>query len=215
MKKVFVISTVAILCSVSSVLAGPTVYATRQNGYYSGVGGEFTLNPNGVPGLADGASFQTFCVEYNEYIWLNRTYDVNVNTAADHGGVPGGSDPLDPKTAFLYDSFLNGTLANYGYNYTPGPARNVSAGALQDVIWYLEGERGMTWAEGSLQDSFYDAAESCGWDGIRNIRVLNLYENGQYRQDQLVRVYVPAPGALLLGGIGVAVVGWLRGRRAL
>ncbi len=122
--------------------------------YQSGQGGEFTLNdvnPEGWldlsgyvagktsnVGLASITSFQSFCIEKNEFIYpYTASYDATVSDAADNGGVAGGNpDYLSKGTSFLYSEFARGTLANYNY----GAGRANSALLLQEAIWWLENE---------------------------------------------------------------------------
>lgn len=231
MVKRAILALTATLLTASSVWAAPTVTVTRLSGQYYGSGGEFTLTPNlELKDLtAETGPYSSFCIEKSEYIYTHVTYDVSVAVEALTGGVnhgptgPLGGDALSPFTAYLYTQFRNGTLA--GYDYTVGIGRAASAGALQDVIWYLEDEAAKTWTDGdsSRQDQFYTAALSSGWTSIGNVRVLNLYNQGhlgdlRYKaQDQLVLAAptVPAPGALLIGGLGTILIGGLRRRRML
>lgn len=218
--KTILISLAACAAGVSSAFASPQV---QMSIYDAGAGGNYRANPNAelewvignyAAGATDGTWFGTFCIEKNEYFSNGGLYDVALNDRAIGGGVSTptpGYDIISQGTAFLYTQFATGLLAGSYY----GNATN--AAALQDLIWWLEGEQN-TWGAGTYNglllsqfganwavDAKADYAGSA-------VKVMNLTSNQgrTFNQDQLVYVGVPDGGSTALlfgfGLIGFALV---------
>ena len=203
-----------------------------------GAGGEFTVTPDaGISALLSPSyspftvnqgnargSFQTFCIERNEYITAPTTFDVTVNTVTMFTG-----DPLSAGAAYLYQQFA---LGNLNYNYAnaatfggySGASRSTgflySAAYLQYAIWYLmnpnmyAGQANNPYvlaanaALGGAANSFLPD------NGAHGVKVLNLWAPGQPHDPQHtfqdVLIYtVPEPSVLAL----VSVAALLAARR--
>jgi len=232
-----------------SVTFGGQVYHKQDTANYSfSSGGEYAVYSDGGPGLllSNAAyvagktgglygdteanrigSFQTFCIERDEYvdnpmqIYISNS---SVNELTGEAGVSGSGshawgggkdkslgDNLNPETAWLYYQFVKGTLP--GYEYTLGTDRVASARQLQYAIWYSEGELSSL-VSGSQAEQWYEAAVSAvnsgEWSGIGPVRILqtvSYYVQGQPMGQDMLYVLVPVPGAVLLGALGLGAAG--------
>ena len=249
---------ISILCAfvtapvfADSYTDGTVTYGGRinytQSPYGYGRGGEFTVSSDGAPGLllSNSAyvygttarvdtrpeSFQTFCVETDEYIYSGNQIYVSESFVngdpGSHAWMGGsntnGGDNLDPRTAYLYYQFATGNLTGYNYDNTgSGLTRAQTAGALQRVIWALEDEGGgdfsksfmstdLNGSQQTLAALWLSEANGSGWTDIGLVRILQavtIDAKGNptgYGQDLLY--VVPVPAAVLLGVLGLCAAG--------
>lgn len=161
-------------------------------------------------------TFQSFCLELNETIKPNTTYNVAFSNAAKSGGIGGATNKVDPisiGTAWLYSEFAKGTLAGYDFAGTIAQ-RKASAFDLQNAIWMLEDEKAYNANNFFIQAAITmfggAAAAKADSNGAFNVMVLNLTDDaGKQFQDQLV--VVPIPSAIWL--LGTAIMGLVGVRR--
>lgn len=155
-------------------------------------GGPFSVSITKGPGTGfDNApnSFLTFCLETTEGLHLNVVYDVTVNTGAVNGGASGGNpDPVSKATAWVYKNFLQGNLGAY------------TGDEVQDVIWKLEGEPPSNPVNAALFAAANLGAALVPADNW-GVRAMNLYKNGEAKQDLLV--CVPEPSTYVAGGLAL------------
>jgi len=215
-----------------------TLYQDTGN-YTAGDGGEFRAVGNAdlnsvvdwsAYSAATSASqqyFQTFCTETSEYFTPGNTYTIS---SIGNNALYNGTDhpvPITLGVAYLYSQFAAGTLAGYDYGY--GSGRVLSAGNLQQAIWYLLGEyQDGAQVAGAALDALKAVtgtgpgdvfASSADWTSAANgafgVQDMVLSTPGQ-AQDQLVIVPEPTTmiaGALLLLPFGVSTVRILRRNR--
>lgn len=196
--------------------------ATMPNSstYRIGNGGPFELI---LPKDGGGTlpTTYSFCIEYNEHIYLPESAKFTIDTYAINGGGGVQPDYIDATTAILYKSFLTNSFGNFVFSATSGFAgqafdntnKNHNS-ALQIAIWNIEGEVAVgapaatiaaqnliAWAQGRVAAG----ANSGG------VYALNLRElNGTQLQSQLI--WVPEPALILLLGIGLGAVTLLGSR---
>lgn len=191
-------------CFVASAMAAQSAFAVStvklSDGPGNTGGGEFnaTTSANG--------NFVTFCLEYSEHIQMGVQYYYQISTAT-----TANNDPISLATAWLYNQFLNGTLAGYSHN-------TASANALQRAIWFLEDEAGGAGYGGSAYVLAALAAtgvngKTTAANGAYGVQVMNMYQNydartGRYwgaKQDQLIRIPGVPDGGTTLALLGMGM----------
>ena len=150
-----------------------------RGGVYTG---GFSITTSGIPSIADG-TLMSFCVELHENVYFGATYNAQANTKALKGG-EAVSDPLDPRTAWLYNQYLTGGIVL---------SSNANFADFAEAVWMLEDEIPVA------TNTYYAQALLSTWTDIGPIRVLNLGTAPVWENQD---VLIPEPATMSLLGLG-------------
>lgn len=204
----------SILLTAGALANTARMYDTFNDGLVDQRGGEFraVTDANGT--------FYTFCLERYVTVGFTETYTYDISDRAmganvdnhDPFGAGAAGDPISQGTAYLYELFSKGTLADSDGTGSYWDRHDLNAGLLQRAFWTLEDERdyGANPYLAIVTDIFGAEGAYASYTG-NAVRVMNLWgQNGKDIQSQLIYVSgdepvnVPDAGAtLLLMGIGL------------
>ncbi len=214
------LATVALLGSQAvfaqvNVVAGDRIKFADGNGAHPG--GAFIITAYDSTGSTVKGSFESFCVEHNEFMSYGTFYKIqDVSTSAKNGGVSGqtspNNDPLGFNTAWLYTQYIENQSALgavSGWNSASAVDRGT---AMQQAVWYMEGE--ISSGLNTLASALVTASNNAGWTDVGRVKILNVTTMaGGLAQDQLYITPVPEPEIYAMMGLGLGLMGFMARRR--